>query len=78
MFVDTLVHWRGPQFKAKGSLTAVCEFLRIERLPDQLMGGQVYDAVKVGARSSIIEHCMDDVKVTREVYRRLRAGGIIL
>lgn len=78
MFIDTLVHWRGPQFKARGSLTAVCEFLRIERLPDQLMGGQVFDAVRAGDRRGIIEHCMDDVKVTREVYRRLRAGGIIL
>lgn len=68
--IDLMLTWQA-DFKDYRKLTDVADFLGIERNKDNLDGGAVYDAYREGEIEKIKAHCMEDVLLCREIYRRI-------
>lgn len=66
---DTMFEWAGTGGDKK-SMDFVCKALGIEGKGD-MDGSKVYQAWLDGKYDEIAEYCEDDVKKTREIYKRL-------
>jgi hypothetical protein len=67
---DTMLVWAG----AKGTigLARLCRALGIPGKPDSIDGSRVWDAVREGRLSDVIDSCDGDVESLRAVHRRIR------
>lgn len=70
---DTMLIWAGPNFKDKVSLDSLAKFLGIESKKEGMDGSQVYDMWLQGRHEEIKEYCKDDVRIVREIYKRIGA-----
>jgi predicted PolB exonuclease-like 3'-5' exonuclease len=68
--VDTNKEWNLGQYGKYTKLSAIAEFLGIEQ-KDEIDGSQVWEAYKAGRIDQIVEHCVSDVNVVREIEKRL-------
>ncbi len=66
---DTMTQWAG--FKNRVSLDNLCKAFGIQGKGD-IDGSKVWDYVKAGRISEIAEYCKNDVRMTREVYKRMK------
>lgn len=75
--VDLFKIWQGPNNREKGTLDEMCEFFDIERPAglNPISGSAVPTAFKNGQIDLIVAHCLDDVRVLREIYKRFDFGG---
>jgi predicted PolB exonuclease-like 3'-5' exonuclease len=69
LIIDVREMWTGGDQYAKGKMSEIAAFLGISTLPGD--GSQVWDWYKAGDYASISEHCIDDVIIAREIYRRM-------
>ena len=70
MIIDTNKIFNPYSYKEFYSLKSLAEFFGIEK--DNSTGGaDVFDLWKAGNIEAIKDHCRDDVRVTREVYKRI-------
>lgn len=67
---DTQVAWAGVRDYI--SLSELAAVLGIEVAPT-ISGAEVPGAYAAGDMDSVVAHCMEDVRVTREVYRKISA-----
>jgi predicted PolB exonuclease-like 3'-5' exonuclease len=65
---DTMTYWAG--FKDRVSLANLCDIFGIES-DNTHTGADVYPMYKDGKIDEIASYCADDVRITREVYKRL-------
>jgi len=65
---DTMTYWAG--FKDRVSLDNLCDIFGIES-NNTHTGADVYPMYKEGKIDEIASYCADDVRITREVYKRL-------
>lgn len=65
---DTMVQWAGPGGKIK--LDKLCKALGIRGKGD-MDGSQVWDYVKAGRIAEVADYCADDVRLVRDVWRRM-------
>ena len=66
---DTMTQWAG--FKGRISLDALCDAFGIPGKGD-IDGSKVWDYVKAGRIAEIAEYCRDDVRMTREVFKKMQ------
>jgi len=71
---DTMKAWNGWQSKPGGSLDRICKLLDIKG-KEGIGGAEVWPAFGRGEYEKIAEYCINDVEITREVYRRLTFQG---
>jgi DNA polymerase III epsilon subunit-like protein len=67
--IDLMEVW-GADFKDYNKLSDVAKFLGIPH-DDTVTGDMVYDLYLKGEAGLIVNHCIDDVKTVREIYRRI-------
>jgi predicted PolB exonuclease-like 3'-5' exonuclease len=67
--IDTMHLW-DPTQRAGGSMDRICRLLGIPGKGD-VSGADVWPMAQAGRFSEIAEYCGDDVKRTREMYRRM-------
>ena len=67
---DTMIAWRGFGAKAGGSMDAVCKALGFDGKGD-ISGADVWPYIKAGRELEVADYCDDDVKRTREIFKRL-------
>lgn len=67
---DTMTAWSGFGAKTGGSLDAICKVLGLPG-KDGFCGADVWGAWEREEYQRIAEYCQDDVRLTREVYKRL-------
>lgn len=65
---DTMLMWAG--HGGRISLASLCEALGIES-DNEMDGSMVYDLYAQGQIEKIAEYCADDVRITRECWRRM-------
>jgi hypothetical protein len=68
--IDTMEVWAGPDYRAMCSLDSIARFLGIPG-KDGVDGSMVYDLWQAGEHEKIREYCAGDVRMVREVYKRL-------
>jgi hypothetical protein len=66
----TMQAWKGFGVKAGGSLDSICKVLGLKG-KDGVCGADVWGLWEKGEYKKIDDYCKDDVKLTREVYKRL-------
>ena len=71
MLFDTMLMFDPFRWKQYYSLKSLAEFFGIEKNND-IKGDQLFDLYQVGEHDKIREHCLDDVRVTKQVYERLK------
>ena len=72
--LDVLAAWRGAERSAKGRLIEVAQYLGVDVTPT-IDGSQVTDEWCGGGRDRVVAHCLEDVRVLRETYWRMRLAG---
>lgn len=70
---DTKIEWAGLQSTGTGSLDATCKALGYDGKGD-IDGSMVWDYVKDGKISEIVEYCKDDVNKARLLHKRMTFG----
>jgi hypothetical protein len=70
--VDTFLWWPGGRWDKGRNLTACADLLGISREGNPIDGAQVLDSYVAGRWHEVVDHCLDDIAVLREVYRALR------
>lgn len=70
---DTMVAWAGVRDHI--SLSELAAVLGIEVAPT-ISGAEVPSAYAMGKVELVTAHCLEDVRVTREIYKRLVAVGL--
>jgi 3'-5' exonuclease len=66
---DTMLLWDSTQ-RSGGSMDRICRLLGIPG-KDGMTGADVWPAVERGEIDKVAEYCADDVRRTREMYRRM-------
>lgn len=73
--IDTHDWWPTTSYRGFNRSTArmddICAFLGIERPNNPISGAGVLDAYVDGHMDNVMAHCWDDIRVLREVFRRL-------
>jgi hypothetical protein len=72
-YADTMLLWSG--HGGRVTLDALCRALGVESPKGDLDGSQVFDAWLASETARIAEYNLQDVRATREVFRRLVGGG---
>lgn len=67
--IDTLWMWKGKKF-AGGSMDAICKVMGIPG-KEGMSGADVWPEMQKGNYLKVGEYCADDVKRTREMYKRM-------
>jgi len=67
---DTMVMWRGADFKDYTSLDDLARWLGLGETVGS--GADVYDQYLAGEYEKIINHCKMDVELTRKIYKKIR------
>lgn len=66
---DIMVEWCGRSgFISQNSL---CKALGVEFMEHDVNGSNIYEAVKMNQYKEIEEYCMDDVRVIREMHKKM-------
>lgn len=80
--IDTCEWWPRTGWGASGSsarMDDICAFLGIDRPDNPIDGSQVLDAYVSGRLDEVVQHCLADVRVLREVFVTLATmRGVIL
>lgn len=66
---DTMTAWAG--FGNRIGLDKLAKSLGLQGKTEGMDGSQVWPAVAAGKIAAVADYCKDDVRVTREVYKRL-------
>jgi len=67
---DTMVMWRGADFKDYTSLDSLARWLGVGE--SEGSGADVYDWYLAGECGKIVDHCKADVELVRKVYKKIR------
>jgi len=68
--IDTMEMWSGGGAHDYVSLDALADMFGIE-MKAEIDGSKVWDAIRDGKPELVIEHCTEDVEVTRAVHQRM-------
>ena len=68
---DTMVMWRGADFKDYTSLDSLARYLGVGQ--SEGSGADVYDWYLAGEYDKITNHCKSDVELVRKVYKKIKA-----
>ena len=71
---DTMIAWNSAQPRQGGSMERICKVLGIPGKGD-MDGSKVWPAVRDGRIDEVASYCMDDVRRTREMHRRMEFLG---
>lgn len=69
---DTGYAWTGDRSRGI-RLAELARIFGMEAKSD-MDGSEVWDAVQAGRIKDVVSYCMEDVRITRELYRRMRFG----
>ncbi len=72
--LDPFVAWQGPDRTTKGHQKEVARFLGIE-VTDTTTGKDVQRFLDAGDIASVKAHCIEDVRVLREIFTAFAAAG---
>ena len=67
---DTMVMWRGADFKDYTSLDSLARYLGVGEAEGS--GAEVYDQYLAQEFGAIVDHCKIDVELTRKIYKKIR------
>ena len=67
---DTMVMWRGADFKDYTSLDSLARYLGVGEAEGS--GADVYDWYLAREYQKIVDHCKADVELVRKVYKKIR------
>jgi len=67
---DTMIMWRGADFKDYTSLDSLARWLGVGEAEGS--GADVYDQYLAGEYSKITDHCKADVELVRKVYKKIK------
>lgn len=70
---DTMIQWAG--VGGRISLQRLCLALDIPSPKDGMDGSKVFDAVKEGRITEVVDYCKRDVNTVREIYKRMVFHG---
>lgn len=73
--VDLLELWRMGDRRARGSQEQVAKALGIETSDNPIRGAEVVDRVLAGDLQAVLDHCREDVRELREIWRHMDAAG---
>lgn len=71
---DTMEMWGCEDYQDHVSLDSLAQFLGVGRKTPGIDGSMVWGMVQAGEGQKVRDYCVDDVELTRAVYKRLAWG----